>query len=51
MAHVVTDSRSLFTANDNVGSWSESTTSYYIGSEEGGLEGTGFVGFDLDIET
>lgn len=51
MAFTVADSRTLLTACDDVGDWSESTTSYYVGSEEGGREGTGFVGFDLDIET
>ena len=51
MAFTITDSRTLFTANDTVGGWDEGTTSYYLGIEFGGLEGTGFVGFDLDIET
>ena len=51
MAFTVTDPRTTFTANDSVGGWDEGTTTYYVGADEGGREGTGFVGFDLDIET
>lgn len=51
MAYSIIDGRSLFSENDSVGGWDEATTSYYDGIEFGGRSGTGFVGFDIDIET
>jgi len=51
MAFTITDARTTFTANDTVGGWDEGTTSYYIGADFGGREGSGFVGYDVDIET
>ena len=51
MAYSVVDSRTVFTANDSVGGWDEATTSAYSTADFGGREGSGFVGFDIDIET
>lgn len=52
MALAVTDSRTILSIEDGTASnWSEGTTSDYITADDGGREGTGFVGFDLDIET
>ena len=51
MSYLVADSRTLFSENDSVGDWDESTTSYYDGIEFGGRSGSGFVGYDVDIET
>ena len=49
MALAVADSRTILSAEDGTASnWDEGTTSDYT---EGQREGTGFVGFDVDIET
>ena len=49
MVLAVTDTRTTFTTNDGTASeWDEGTTSDYT---EGQREGTGFVGYDVDIET
>jgi len=52
MALSVADSRTILSAEDGTASnWDESTTSDYLTADFGGREGTGFVGYDVDIET
>jgi len=52
MALSVADSRTILSTEDGTsGNWDEATTSDYVTADDGGREGTGFVGYDVDIET
>jgi len=52
MALSVSDSRTILSTEDGTASnWDEATTSDYATADFGGREGTGFVGYDVDIET
>lgn len=52
MPLAIADTRTILSTEDSAASnWDEGTTSDYLTADFGGREGTGFVGYDIDIET